>query len=105
MASPRELAQSAFSLIQGECQSWQHKAGNLEELLENERVRVQQLKKKIEVAESGPDKVAKKEVNFWRQRAEHFDAETREYKQRIASLKQERGPRTAGVEGFSFEAP
>ena len=147
MASPRELAQKAFTLLQdalresesrateldaelkrkrepknrieerldvlthrlesveAECQSWQHKAGNLEELLENERVRVQQLKKKLEVAESGPDKVAKKEVNFWRQRAEHFDAETREYKQRIASLKQELESRTAGVEGFSFEAP
>jgi chromosome segregation ATPase len=147
MASPRELAQKAFTLLQDalresesrateldaelkrkrepknrieerldvlthrlegvevECQSWQHKAGNLEELLENERVRVQQLKKKLEVAESGPDKVGKKEVNFWRQRAELFDAETREYKQRIASLKQELESRAAGVEGFSFEEP
>jgi chromosome segregation ATPase len=147
MASPRELAQKAFALLQdalresesraseldaelkrkrepknrveerldvlthrlegveAECQSWQHKAGNLEELLENERVRVQQLKKKLEVAESGPDKVAKKEVNFWRQRAEHFDAETREYKQRIASLKQELEARATGVEGFSVEDP
>ena len=59
----------------------------LEELLENERVKIQQLKKKLEVAESGPDKVGKKEVNYWRARAEQIDEETKKYKKRIAELR------------------
>ena len=59
----------------------------LEELLENERVKIQQLKKKLDVAESGPDKVGKKEVNYWRARAEQIDDETKKYKKRIAELR------------------
>jgi chromosome segregation protein len=75
--------------VEAECNRWQTEVKRLEELLDNEYAKVQQLRKKLDVAESGPDRVSKKEVNFWRQRAEHFDEETREYKNKIASLKQE----------------
>ena len=80
--------------VEAECQRWQNEVKRLEELLENEHVKIQQLRKKLDVAESGPDRVSKKEVNFWRQRAEHFDEETREYKNKIASLKQELAERS-----------
>ena len=65
--------------VEADCEKWKREAGQLEEVVENERSKVQQLKKKLQVAESGPDKLTKKEVNFWRQRAEHFDTETREF--------------------------
>ena len=59
--------------IDSEREKWERQAAQLEEILENERIKIQQLKKKLEIAESGPDKVGKKEVNFWRSRAEQFD--------------------------------
>jgi chromosome segregation ATPase len=88
--------------LEAECQRWQREVKRVEELLDNEYVKVQQLRKKLEVAESGPDRVSKKEVNFWRQRAEHFDEETREYKNKIASLKQELRSRSEAVAGVGF---
>ena len=81
--------------VEADAERWQREAGHLEEVLENERVKVQQLKKKLELAESGPDKITKKEINFWRQRAEEIDAETRDYKNRIASLRKELSERAA----------
>ncbi|HEY7672704.1 MAG TPA: hypothetical protein VIC71_10840 [Gammaproteobacteria bacterium] len=91
--------------VEAECQRWQKEVKRIEELLENEYAKVQQLRKKLDVAESGPDRVSKKEVNFWRQRAEHFDEETREYKNKIASLKQELRARTEAVAGTGFMLP
>jgi chromosome segregation ATPase len=58
----------------------------LEEILDNERARSKQLRQKLDIAESGPDKVGKKEVNYWRARAEQFDSECEQYKRRIAEL-------------------
>jgi chromosome segregation ATPase len=91
--------------VEAECTRWQQEVKRIEELLDNEYVKVQQLRKKLEVAESGPDRVSKKEVNFWRQRAEHFDQETREYKNKIASLKQELRARTEAASTGSFMPP
>jgi chromosome segregation ATPase len=91
--------------VEAECVRWQKEVKRVEELLENEYVKVQQLRKKLEVAESGPDRVSKKEVNFWRQRAEHFDEETREYKNKIASLKQELRARTEAAANGGFMPP
>jgi chromosome segregation ATPase len=68
-------------------QQWQRQAEQLEEILDNERAKLKQLKQKLDVAESGPDKIGKKEVNFWRSRAEKFDGDASQYKQRIVELK------------------
>jgi len=129
MASPREVAEKAFTLLQEalrdsearadaldeelhrkkpsknqleqkldvvthrleaveeDAQRWKREAGHLEEVVENERAKIAQLKKKLEIAESGPEKLTKKEINFWRAKAEDFDKETSEYKTRIASLR------------------
>jgi chromosome segregation ATPase len=75
--------------VEAERVQWQRQAGHLEEVAEAERVKVAQLKKKLEIAESGPEKLTKKEVNFWRAKAESFDSETHEYKDRLASLRRE----------------
>jgi chromosome segregation ATPase len=91
--------------VEAECLRWQQEVKRVEELLENEYAKVQQLRKKLDVAESGPDRVSKKEVNFWRQRAEHFDQETREYKSKIASLKQELRSRSDAASGVGFMPP
>ena len=64
-------------------------SGQLEEVVENANAKIAQLKAKLEVAESGPDKLTKKEINYWRAKAESFDAETTEYKERIQSLRQD----------------
>jgi chromosome segregation protein len=91
--------------VEAECLRWQKEVKRVEELLDNEYAKVQQLRKKLEVAESGPDRVSKKEVNFWRQRAESFDQETREYKDKIASLKQELHARTEAAASGGFMPP
>ena len=75
--------------IESERAHWEQQAGHLEEVAEAERVKVAQLKKKVEIAESGPEKLTKKEVNYWRERAETFDTETQEYKTRLAGLRRE----------------
>jgi chromosome segregation ATPase len=75
--------------VEAERVQWQRQAGHLEEVAEAERVKVAQLKKKLEIAESGPEKLTKKEINFWRAKAESFDSETHEYKDRLASLRRE----------------
>ncbi len=66
---------------------WKAESGHLEDLVENANAKVAQLKAKLEVAESGPDKLTKKEINYWRARAESIDEETAEYKERIKSLR------------------
>jgi chromosome segregation ATPase len=84
-----EVLGHRLETAEADCERWKREASSLEEILENERVKIAQLKKKLEVAESGPTKLTKKEVNFWRQRAEEFDTATRDYKKRIAGLRAE----------------
>jgi chromosome segregation ATPase len=83
--------------VESERSHWEQQAGHLEEVAEAERVKVAQLKKKLEIAESGPEKLTKKEVNYWRERAESFDTETQEYKTRLASLQRELMGRDAQI--------
>jgi chromosome segregation ATPase len=75
--------------IEAEREHWKREAAQLAEILENERAKLRKVKKKLEIAESGPNAVDKKEVNFWREKADEFDAEKKEYKQRIAALRKE----------------
>ena len=75
--------------IEAEREHWKREAAQLSEVLENERAKLRKLKKKLEIAESGPNAVDKKEVNFWREKAEDFDKDKKEYKQRIAALRKE----------------
>lgn len=82
---------------------WRQEAGQFEELLDNERSKVEQLRKKLEIAESGPDKVEKKEVNFWRQRAEQFDEEIQKYKDRLTTLRNELRDKTAEADRAAEE--
>ena len=139
MASPRELAEKAFALLQNalsesearatevdelkrkrapktrteeqndvlahrlesveaERARWEQQAGHLEEIAEAERVKVAQLKKKLEIAESGPDKLTKKEVNFWRAKSETIDAQIKEYQERLTALRRELNERDALIE-------
>ena len=140
MASPRELAEKAFALLQNalsesearatevdeqlkrkrapktrveeqadvlahrlesveaERLRWEQQAGHLEEIAEAERIKVAQLKKKLEIAESGPDKLTKKEVNFWRAKSETIDAQIKEYQERLNALRRELNERDALIE-------
>jgi|TARA_B100001971_G_C17681045_1_gene282263 YesN/AraC family two-component response regulator len=50
---------------------WKTEAGLLEELVDNTHARLDQLKSKLEIAESGPEKLTKKEINFRRAKAEY----------------------------------
>ena len=84
--------------IEAERARWEQQAGHLEEIAETERAKVAQLKKKLGIAESGPEKLTKKEINFWRAKAENFDTETHEYKERLAGLRRELMERDALLE-------
>ena len=75
--------------VEAERARWEQQAGHLEEIAEAERAKVAQLKKKLEIAESGPEKLTKKEINFWRGKVEDIDSETKEYKDRLAQLQRE----------------
>jgi chromosome segregation ATPase len=75
--------------VEAERLRFEQQAGHLEEIAEAERVKVAQLKKKLEIAESGPDKLTKKEVNFWRAKAETIDAQIKEYQDRMMQLRRE----------------
>jgi len=84
--------------VEAERVRWEQTAGHLEEIAEAERVKVAQLKKKLEIAESGPTKLTKKEINFWRAKAETIDIEIKEYKDRLAQLRRELNERDAVIE-------
>src|SRR5438477_10315583 len=84
-----EVLAHRLEKIESERAHWEQQAGHLEEVAEADGVKVPQLKKKLEIAESGPEKLTKKEVNYGRERAEDFDKETQEYKTRLAGLRRE----------------
>ncbi len=84
--------------VEAERARWEQQAGHLEEVAEAERTKVAQLKKKLEIAESGPEKLTKKEINFWRAKVEGFDTETKDYKERLAHLLRELMDRDALIE-------
>jgi chromosome segregation ATPase len=84
--------------VEAERQRWEQQAGHLEEIAEAERVKVAQLKKKLEIAEAGPEKLTKKEINFWKQKAEEIDAQIKEYQERLANLRRELNQRDALID-------
>jgi chromosome segregation ATPase len=84
--------------VEAERQRWEQQAGHLEEVADAERVKVAQLKKKLEIAESGPEKLTKKEVNFWRAKSETIDAQIKEYQDRLTTLRRELNERDALIE-------
>jgi chromosome segregation ATPase len=84
--------------VEAERARWQQQAVHLEEIAEAERARVAQLKKKLEIAESGPEKLTKKEINFWRSKAEQIDTETKDYRTRLAHLRRELNERDVLIE-------
>ena len=90
--------------VEAERARWEQQAGHLEEVAEAERVKVTQLKKKLEIAESGPEKLTKKEVNFWRAKAETIDAQIKEYQDRLTALRRELNERDALVEKLQTSA-
>src|SRR5690606_5452324 len=87
-----------LAALEAEAARWRVQAGQLEEIAEAERAKVSQLRKKLSIAESGPDKLTKKEVNFWRAKAEEFNTETSDYRNRIAALRRELQERESLIE-------
>jgi chromosome segregation ATPase len=92
-----EVLTHRLEKVEEERTHWEKQAGHLEEVAEAERAKVAQLKKKLEVAESGPEKLTKKEINFWRAKAESIDIEIKEYKDRLAGLRRELNERDAQI--------
>ncbi|MBN1237259.1 MAG: hypothetical protein JXB36_02095 [Gammaproteobacteria bacterium] len=90
--------------VETECQRLTRETGHLEEIVATERARSDQLKKKLDIAESGPDKLTKKEINFWRAKAEEFDESTRDYKSRLAQLRNELKARDERIEQLTQRA-
>jgi len=98
-----------LEIVEAERVRWEQQAGHLEEITEAERAKVAQLKKKLQIAESGPEKLTKKEINFWRAKAEDIDTEIKDYKERFATLRRELMERDALIETLrataSMDAP
>src|SRR5688500_3180739 len=93
-----EVLAHRLESVEAERTHWEQQAGHLEEIAEAERAKVAQLKKKLEIAESGPEKLTKKEVNFWRAKSETIDAQIKEYQERLTSLRRELMERDTTIE-------
>jgi len=93
-----DVLQHRLEAVEKERTRWQQQAAHLEEVAEAERVKASQFRKKLEVAESGPEKLGKKEVNFWRAKGEEFTHDLQEYRDRLAALRREIIERDALIE-------
>jgi chromosome segregation ATPase len=82
-----EVLTHRLESTEAEAERWRREAGHLEEVAETERAKVRQLKKRLEIAESGPDKLTRQELNYWRARIDTIGSESQEYKNRIAALR------------------
>src|SRR5690606_25782771 len=90
-ASEESLAglQQRLEAAEAERNRLQSDLARLEEVLAEERAKAEQLKSRLDIAESGPDKLTKKEINYWRSKVDEFDRSNRENKARIAELRRE----------------
>jgi chromosome segregation ATPase len=67
---------------------WKKTVSQLQDVVSNERSKNKRLSKKIGVVESGPDRAPRREISFWREKAESFEEARRKYQQRICELKE-----------------
>jgi len=70
-------------------EKWKVEAGELEVMLEHKQAQIDGLKDKLRIAESGPDKSGKKEINFWRQKIEKFEAQAAQHREHMSALQSE----------------
>lgn len=96
-ASPAGLDER-LAAAEAERNRLQGEVARLEEVLAEERAKAEQLKSRLDIAESGPDKLTKKEINYWRSKVDEFDRTNRENKARIAELRREQKEREAELE-------
>lgn len=68
---------------------WKKTANQLQDVVANERSKARRLSRKLGTAETGSDRTSRREVNFWREKAELFEEAKRKYQQRIYELKAE----------------
>jgi chromosome segregation ATPase len=87
-AQLRRLSEQLI-LAEHERAQWHKAASQLHDVVANERAKSRRLLERIEIAESGTDKNLRKELNYWRQKAEEFSAAKQEFQQRIFALKSE----------------
>jgi chromosome segregation ATPase len=86
----------AFSALQAQLQEtqaerdlWKKTSNQLQDVVSNERSKAKRLARKLGVVASGSDRVARREVNYWREKAESFEEARQKYQQRIYELKAE----------------
>jgi chromosome segregation ATPase len=82
-----EVLTHRLESTEAEAERWRCEAGQLAEVAEAERAKARQLRKRLEIAESGPDKLTRQELNYWRARIDTIGSESQEYKTRIAALR------------------
>ena len=91
---PEGDAEQSWQALHAELESvrtdrdlWKKTSSQLQDVVSNERSKVRRLTKKIRTTESGSDRNSRKEVNFWREKAEEFEATRQRYQKRIHELK------------------
>jgi len=68
---------------------WKQTSGQLQDVASNERSKAKRLAERIRIIESGSDRVSRKEMNFWRSKAEDFEIARREFQQRLLELRKQ----------------
>ncbi|HMB73477.1 MAG TPA: hypothetical protein VKQ06_07885, partial [Gammaproteobacteria bacterium] len=66
---------------------WKKTSNQLQDVVSNERSKAKRLARKLDVVESGTDRIARREVNFWRDKATEFETAKQEFQRRIHELK------------------
>lgn len=84
----RQLAEQ-LSQVEQERAQWHKTASQLHDVVSNERAKNKRLMERLDAAEAGSDKTLRKEVNYWRQRADEFAAAKQQFQQRIFALRSE----------------
>lgn len=87
--------------LRAERDLWKKTSSQLQDVVSNERVKAKRLSKKLDVVESGSDRVTRREVNFWREKAEHFDDTREKFQQRIYELKEELNARNKELDALA----
>jgi chromosome segregation ATPase len=75
--------------VEDERAQWRKTANQLQDVVANERAKLKRIEAKLDVAEGGDEKTSRKEINFWRQKADEFAEKKSRYQERIAALKNE----------------
>ena len=110
-AVPASELQQAYEALRAELEEirnerdlWKKTSGQLQDVVSNERSKARRLSKKLGIVETGADRVSRKEVNFWREKAAEFENAKLDFQRRINELREELNQRAEHEDELTADA-